>query len=148
MTSRVPLVRSTRRDNLPSRELMNKQAISTTQAPSAIGPYSQAIRSGNMLFVSGQIPIDPSTGQLIDDKSIQAQTRQVLQNMIAIVQAADGSAQSIVKTTVFLNDMGDFAEMNAVYSGFFTSTPPARSTVEAARLPRDVSVEIDCIAVL
>jgi len=127
---------------------MNKQAISTTQAPSAIGPYSQAIRSGNMLFVSGQIPIDPSTGQLIDDKSIQAQTRQVLQNLIAIVQAAGGSAQSIVKTTVFLNDMGDFAEMNAVYSGFFTSMPPARSTVEAARLPRDVSVEIDCIAVL
>jgi 2-iminobutanoate/2-iminopropanoate deaminase len=127
---------------------MNKQAISTTQAPSAIGPYSQATRCGNMLFVSGQIPIDPSTGQLIDDKSIQAQTRQVLQNLIAIVQAAGGSAQSIVKTTVFLNDMGDFAEMNAVYSGFFTSTPPARSTVEAARLPRDVSVEIDCIAVL
>jgi 2-iminobutanoate/2-iminopropanoate deaminase len=127
---------------------MNKQAISTTQAPSAIGPYSQAIRSGNMLFVSGQIPIDPSTGQLIDDKSIQAQTRQVLQNLIAIVQAAGGSAQSIVKTTVFLNDMGDFAEMNSVYSGFFASMPPARSTVEAARLPRDVSVEIDCIAVL
>jgi 2-iminobutanoate/2-iminopropanoate deaminase len=127
---------------------MNKQAISTTQAPSAIGPYSQAIRSGNMLFVSGQIPIDPSTGKLIDDKSIQAQTRQVVQNLIAIVQAAGGSTQSIVKTTVFLNDMGDFAEMNAVYSGFFTSTPPARSTVEAARLPRDVSVEIDCIAVL
>lgn len=101
-----------------------------------------------MLFVSGQIPIDPSTGKLIDDKSIQGQTRQVLQNMIAIVQSAGGSAHSIVKTTVFLKDMADFAEMNSVYSGFFTATPPARSTVEAARLPRDVSVEIDCIAVL
>ena len=85
---------------------------------------------------------------LIDDKSIQGQTRRVLQNLIAIVEAAGGSAQSIVKTTVFLHDMGDFAEMNAVYSIFFNSSPPARSTVEAARLPRDVSVEIDCIAVI
>src|SRR5262245_65439303 len=113
---------------------MNKQAISTVQAPSAIGPYSQAIRSGNLLFVSGQIPIDPSTGSLIDDKSIQAQTRRVLQNLIAIVEAAGGSAQSIVKTTVFLKNMADFAEMNATYAGFFDSFPPARSTVEAARL--------------
>ena len=127
---------------------MNKQVISTPHAPSAIGPYSQAIRAGNLLFVSGQIPIDPSTGNLIDDKSIQAQTRRVLQNLIAIVQAAGGSAQDIVKTTVFLRNMADFAEMNAVYSGFFTSSPPARSTVEAARLPRDVSVEIDCMALL
>lgn len=127
---------------------MNKQVISTTQAPSAIGPYSQAVRVGNLLFVSGQIPIDPATGVLIDDKSIQSQTRQVLQNLVAIVQAAGGSAQSIVKTTVFLKDMGNFADMNSVYSGFFNSSPPARSTVEAARLPRDVSVEIDCIAVL
>jgi 2-iminobutanoate/2-iminopropanoate deaminase len=128
--------------------MMNKQVISTTQAPSAIGPYSQAVRVGNLLFVSGQIPIDPATGVLIDDKSIQSQTRQVLQNLVAIVQAAGGSAQSIVKTTVFLKDMGNFADMNSVYSGFFNSSPPARSTVEAARLPRDVSVEIDCIAVL
>ncbi|PYS36885.1 MAG: reactive intermediate/imine deaminase [Acidobacteria bacterium] len=127
---------------------MNKQPISTHQAPSAIGPYSQAIRAGNLLLVSGQIPIDPSTGNLIDDKSIQAQTRRVLQNLIAIVEAAGGSAQSIVKTTVFLRDIGDFAEMNAVYSIFFSSPPPARSTIEAARLPRDVSVEIDCIAVI
>src|SRR5262245_17167122 len=127
---------------------MNKDVISTTQAPSAIGPYSQAIRSGNLLFVSGQIPIDPSTGNVIDDESIQAQTRRVLQNLIAIVESAGGSAQNIVKTMVFLRDMGDFAEMNAVYSTFFDSSPPARSTVEAARLPRDVSVEIDCIAVI
>jgi 2-iminobutanoate/2-iminopropanoate deaminase len=127
---------------------MNKQVISTVNGPSAIGPYSQAIRTGNLLFVSGQIPIDPSTGKLIDDTSIQAQTRRVVQNLIAIVEAAGGSAQSIVKTTVFLRSMNDFTEMNAVYSLFFSSTPPARSTVEAARLPRDVSIEIDCIAVI
>ena len=125
---------------------MNKQVISTQTAPSAIGPYSQAIRAGNFLFVSGQIAIDPATGQLIEDKSIQAQTRRVLQNLIAIVIAAGGSADSIVKTTVFLRDMGDFAEMNAIYGQFFRSSPPARATIEAARLPRDVSVEIDCIA--
>ena len=125
-----------------------KQAISTVQAPSAIGPYSQAIRSGNLLFVSGQIPIDPSTGTLITDTTIQAQTRRVLQNLVAIVEAAGGSAQSIVKTTVFLRNMGDFAEMNSAYSGFFSSAPPARSTVEASKLPKDAAVEIDCIAVI
>jgi 2-iminobutanoate/2-iminopropanoate deaminase len=127
---------------------MNKEVISTPNAPSAIGPYSQAIRAGNLLFVSGQISIDPSTGNVIEDKTIQGQTRRVLQNLIAIVEAAGGSAQSIVKTTVFLRDMSDFAEMNAVYSTFFTASPPARATVEAARLPRDVSIEIDCIAVI
>jgi len=127
---------------------MDKQVISTPNAPSAIGPYSQAIRAGNLLFVSGQISIDPSTGNLIDDKTIQGQTRRVLQNLIAIVEAAGGSAQNIVKTTVFLRDMSDFGEMNAVYSTFFTASPPARATVEAARLPRDVSVEIDCIAII
>src|SRR5262245_58536746 len=127
---------------------MNKQVISTTQAPSAIGPYSQGVRAGNLLFVSGQIAIDPSTGQLIDDKHIKSQTRRVLQNMLAIVQAAGGSAQNVVKTTVFLRNMADFADMNAVYSDFFTASQPARSTVQAARLPRDVAVEIDCIAVI
>jgi len=127
---------------------MDKQIISTPTAPSAIGPYSQAIRAGNLLFVSGQIPIDPSTGNVIDDKTIQGQTRRVMQNLIAIVEAAGGAAQNIVKTTVFLRNMSDFGEMNAVYSTFFTSAPPARSTVEAARLPRDVSIEIDCIAIV
>jgi len=127
---------------------MNKHVISTVNAPSAIGPYSQAVRTGNLLFVSGQIPLDPATGALIEDKTIQGQTRRVLQNLLAIVQAAGGSAQSIVKTTVFLRDMNDFADMNATYSMFFNSAPPARSTVEAARLPRDVSIEIDCIAVV
>jgi len=127
---------------------MDKQVISTPNAPSAIGPYSQAIRAGNLLFVSGQISIDPSTGNVIDDKTIQGQTRRVLQNLIAIVEAAGGSAHNIVKTTVFLRDMSDFVEMNAVYATFFTASPPARATVEAARLPRDVSIEIDCIAVI
>lgn len=124
----------------------NKSVVATSNAPSAIGPYSQAIRSGNLLFVSGQIPIDPSSGKLIDDTTIQAQTRRVLQNMLAIVTAAGGSAESVVRTTVFLRDMSDFAEMNSVYAEFFTSAPPARSTVQAARLPRDVAIEIDCIA--
>ena len=127
---------------------MNKQIVSTSLAPSAIGPYSQGIRAGNLLFVSGQIAIDPATGQLIDDKSIQAQTRRVLQNVIAIVRAAGGSPHDIVKTTVFLRNMGEFAEMNAVYGEFFRLAPPARATVEAARLPRDVSIEIDCVAVI
>jgi 2-iminobutanoate/2-iminopropanoate deaminase len=127
---------------------MEKQTVSTSLAPSAIGPYSQAIRAGNLLFVSGQIPIDPATGKVIEDKAIQAQTRRVLQNLTAIVRAAGGSAENIVRTTVFLRDMTEFAEMNAVYAEFFRMAPPSRSTVEAARLPRDVSIEIDCIAVL
>lgn len=126
----------------------NKIVISTPEAPSAIGPYSQAIRAGDLLFVSGQIPIDPSTGKLIEDGSIKAQTQRVLENLVAIVGAAGGSVESVVRTTVFLRDMNDFAEMNSVYAEFFKSAPPSRSTVQAARLPRDVSVEIDCIAVI
>ncbi len=127
---------------------MHKEIISTPLAPSAIGPYSQAVRTGDLLFVSGQIPIDPSTGKLIDDRSIKGQTQRVLENLLAIVAAAGGSAENVLKTTVFLRDMEDFAEMNAAYSEFFRSSPPARSTIEAARLPRDVSVEIDCIAII
>lgn len=126
----------------------NKSVISTPNAPSAIGPYSQAIRAANMLFVSGQIPIDPETGKLIEDTTIKAQTRRVLDNMFAIVRAAGASPENIVRTTVFLKDMNDFAEMNTAYAEYFQSAPPARSTVQAARLPRDVSVEIDCIAII
>jgi 2-iminobutanoate/2-iminopropanoate deaminase len=126
----------------------NKKVISTSNAPAAIGPYSQGIQTGNLLFVSGQIPIDPANGKMIDDATIQGQTRRVLQNMLAVVAAAGGSAASVVRTTVFLKDMGEFAEMNSVYSEFFQSSPPARSTVQAAALPRGVSVEIDCIAVI
>jgi len=127
---------------------MNKRVISTPLGPSAIGPYSQAIRAGNLLFVSGQVALDPSTGKFIEDKSIQAQTRRVLENLLAIVSAAGGSADNIVKTTVFLKSMNDFAEMNSVYAEFFPSSAPARATVEAARLPREALIEIDCIAVL
>jgi 2-iminobutanoate/2-iminopropanoate deaminase len=127
---------------------MEKTVISTSLAPSAIGPYSQAVRAGNMLFVSGQIALDPAAGKVIDDKSVAAQTRRVLQNIQAIVTAAGASLENVVKTTVFLKDMNDFAEMNAAYGEFFRSAPPARATVEVSRLPRDVSVEIDCIALL
>jgi 2-iminobutanoate/2-iminopropanoate deaminase len=127
---------------------MNKTVIATADAPSAIGPYSQAIRAGGLVFVSGQIAIDPATGKLIDDPGVKAQTKRVLENMLAILRAAGGSAENVVRTTVFLKSMNDFAEMNSVYAEFFQSAPPARSTVEAARLPRDVSVEIDCIALI
>ena len=127
---------------------MNKTVISTPLGPAAAGQYSQAIRVGNLLFVSGQIPIDPATGQLIEDKNIQAQTRRVLQNLQAIVTAGGGSIDDVVKTTVYIKNMSEFAEMNAVYAEFFHTKPPARATVEVARLPRDVSIEVDCIAVL
>jgi 2-iminobutanoate/2-iminopropanoate deaminase len=127
---------------------MNKTVISTSDAPSAIGPYSQAIRAGDLLFVSGQIPIDPSTGKLIEQTDIKAQTQRVLENLSAILRAAGASIDNVVRTTVFLRNMSDFADMNSVYAEFFRTAPPARSTVEAARLPRDVSVEIDCIAVI
>ena len=101
-----------------------------------------------MLFVSGQIALDPAVGKVIDDKSVATQTRRVLQNIQAIVTAAGASLENVVKTTVFLKDMNDFAEMNATYGEFFGSAPPARATVEVSRLPRDVAVEIDCIALL
>jgi 2-iminobutanoate/2-iminopropanoate deaminase len=127
---------------------MNKTVISTPLAPAAAGQYSQAVRTGNLLFASGQIPIDPASGQIIDDKSIAAQTRRVLTNLQAVVAAAGGSMEHIVKTTVYLKNMSEFAEMNSVYAEFFHTNPPARATVEVARLPRDVSIEVDCIAVL
>ena len=127
---------------------MKKRVIATPLGPGAIGPYSQAIRAGNLLFVSGQIPIDPSTGKVIQDKSIAAQARRVLLNLQGILSAAGVSLENVVRTTVFLKDMNQFAELNAVYGEFFRSCAPARSTVEVSRLPRDVAVEIDCIAVV
>ena len=128
---------------------MNKKSVvSTKNAPSAIGPYSQAIRAGDLLFVSGQIPIDPSTGKLIEEVTIQAQTRRVMENLIAIVNASGGLAENIIRTTVFLRNIDDFADMNAIYGEYFKTEPPARSTIQAARLPRDVAIEIDCIAVI
>jgi 2-iminobutanoate/2-iminopropanoate deaminase len=124
---------------------MAKEVISTTTAPSAIGPYSQAIRVGNLLFVSGQIPIDPATGEVVAG-DIRAQTRQVLKNLAAIVEAAGSSLDRVAKTTVYLRDLSEFAAMNEVYAQFFGGEPPARSTVQVARLPRDAAIEIDLIA--
>jgi len=127
---------------------VEKLAIQTSLAPAAIGPYSQGIRTGNLLFVSGQIPIDPATGALIEARDIQSQTRRALQNLKEILAAGGATLDNVVRTTVFLKSMNDFAEMNAVYAEFFQSSAPARATVEVTRLPRDASVEIDCIAVL
>ncbi len=124
-----------------------KQVISTTSAPAAIGPYSQAIVSNGFAFLSGQIPLDPATGQLIEG-GIEEQTLRVLDNLQSVLEAAGSSLAGVVKTTVYLKDMGEFAAMNAVYARYFTENPPARATVEAARLPKDVRVEIDCIAVV
>ncbi len=120
-----------------------KKVVSTSGAPAAIGPYAQAIRAGDMLFVSGQIPLDPATGSVPD--GIEAQTQQSLSNLRAIVEAAGATLGDVVKTTVFLIDMNEFQAMNGVYATFFDKEPPARSTVEVARLPRDVRVEIECI---
>jgi 2-iminobutanoate/2-iminopropanoate deaminase len=125
--------------------LMAHEALATDRAPQAIGPYSQAIRAGDLLFVSGQIPLDPATGTLVDG-DITLQTRRVLDNLAAILAAAGGSFEHVVKTTVFLLDMNDFAAMNAVYATYVPAPPPARSTVQVSRLPRDVRVEIDVIA--
>ena len=123
-----------------------REAIVTDRAPQAIGPYSQAVRAGNQIYCSGQIPIDPATGAIIDG-DIAAQTRQVLTNLSKVLEAAGVSLDHVVKTTVYLADMNDFTAMNAVYGTFFSSPAPARSTVQAARLPRDARVEIDVIAV-
>ncbi len=122
-----------------------RDAIATDQAPRAIGPYSQAVRTGRLVFCSGQIPLEPTTGAMVDG-DIAAQTRQVLQNLGAVLEAAGATLDSVVKTTVFLADMNDFAAMNEVYATFFTSPAPARSTVQAARLPKDARIEIDVIA--
>lgn len=124
-----------------------REPLSTPNAPAAIGPYSQAIRAGDFLFVSGQIPLDPATGALIQG-DIAAQTHRVLRNLAAILEAAGASFHHVVKTTVYLADMSEFAAMNEVYGTYFPAPAPARATVQAARLPRDVRVEIDLIAYL
>jgi 2-iminobutanoate/2-iminopropanoate deaminase len=122
-----------------------KEIISTPNAPKAIGPYSQAVRANGFIFVSGQIPINPATGELVVG-DIGQQTARILDNLKAIVEAAGSSLDRAVKVSVFLKDMGEFAAMNAVYAKYFPQNPPARATVEVARLPRDVGVEIDIIA--
>jgi 2-iminobutanoate/2-iminopropanoate deaminase len=121
-----------------------KEIIATDRGPKAIGPYSQAIRANGFVFLSGQIPFDPATGQLIEG-DVTAQTMRVLENVKAIAEAAGSSLDKAVKATVFLKDMNDFAAMNEVYGKYFSHNPPARSTVEVARLPRDVRVEIELI---
>jgi len=124
-----------------------RQAVSSDRAPAAIGPYSQAVRAGGLVFCSGQIPLDPRTGELVAG-DIGEQTRQVLRNLGAVLQAAGASLDDVVRTTVYLADLGDFAAMNAAYGEFFGQPAPARATVQAARLPRDARVEIDAIAVV
>ena len=124
-----------------------KNVIATDRAPKAIGPYSQAIVHNGLAFLSGQIPLDPATGQMVEG-GVAEQTERVLRNLRAVLEACGSSLENVVKTTVFLKDMGEFAAMNEVYAGHFTTNPPARSTVEAARLPRDVRVEIDAIAIV
>lgn len=126
---------------------MEKEIVSTEKAPGAIGPYSQAIKAGGMVFCSGQIPIDPRTGAFVSD-IVGEQTEQVLKNLSAVLDAAGTGLDNVVKTTVFLADMNDFAEMNEVYGRFFSENKPARATVQAAKLPRDAKVEIDCIALV
>jgi 2-iminobutanoate/2-iminopropanoate deaminase len=121
-----------------------KEVITSSDAPQAIGPYSQAIKTNDLLFVSGQIPIDPKSGNVVAG-SIEAQTRQVLNNLQALIEAGGMSLQDVVKTSCFLKNMDDFGRFNEVYSTFFKDKPPARETVEVARLPRDVLVEISCI---
>jgi len=124
-----------------------RDAISTEAAPRAIGPYSQAVRAGSLVFVSGQIPLDPATGAMIDG-DIAAQTHRVFSNLRAILEAAGTSLDHVVRATVYLADMNDFAVVNEVYGSYFSSPAPARATVQAARLPRDARVEIDVIASL
>ncbi len=122
-----------------------KTIVQTEKAPAAIGPYSQAVKAGGFVFLSGQVALDPASGQVVEG-DVRAQTERVLKNLQAVLAAAGSSLAAVVKTTVFLADMNDFAAMNEVYGRFFSSDPPARATVQAARLPKDVQVEIDLIA--
>ncbi|CCF82309.1 RidA family protein [Nitrolancea hollandica] len=124
---------------------MTKTIISTTGAPRAIGPYSQAVKVGSFVFTAGQIALDPETGQLVAG-DIAVQTHRVMRNLQAVLEAAGASLDRVVKTTCFLADLADFAAFNAVYAEYFPENPPARSTVQAARLPADASVEVECVA--
>lgn len=125
--------------------MTQRERIATTGAPAAIGPYSQAIASGNLVFASGQIALDPVSGQLVEG-DVQAQTRQALENLSAVLQAAGSSLGQVVKTTVFLTSMANFAAMNEIYGQYFTGEPPARSTIAVAELPRNALVEVEAIA--
>ena len=124
-----------------------KKIVATDQAPKAIGPYSQGIVHNGMAYLSGQIPLDPRTGQLVEG-DISVQTARVLENLSAVLAACGSGLDGVVKTTVYIKDMGEFAKMNEVYGNYFAENPPARSTIEAARLPKDARVEIDAIAIV
>ena len=124
---------------------MKREAVRTAGSPAAIGPYSQGVRAGGFLFCSGQIPLDPSTGEMVDG-GIEAQAERVLKNLEAVLTAGGATFRSVVKTTVYLVDLGDFQEMNAVYGKFFPEDPPARATVQVVKLPAGARVEIDAIA--
>ena len=125
---------------------MKKRVIQTGKAPKAIGPYSQAIQAGSFLFLSGQIPLDPTSGELVKG-DIREQARRVLENLKGVLESQNLGMEDVVKVTIFLKDMGNFSQVNEVYGAYFPSSPPARSTVEVARLPRDVDIEIEAIAV-
>ena len=124
-----------------------RQLVTAPDAPKAMGAYSPAIKAGNLLFISGQIPVDPATGNLVEG-DIAAQAEQVMRNLTALLRAGGASFTNVVRTTVYLADMNDFAGMNEVYSRYIVDPPPARATVQVARLPRDVKIEVDAIAVL
>jgi 2-iminobutanoate/2-iminopropanoate deaminase len=126
---------------------MGKRVIHTDRAPKAIGPYSQAIQAGNFLFLSGQIPLDPKTGELVKG-DIRQQTRQVLENIKVVLESQKLGMENVVKMTIFLKDIGSFNQVNEVYATYFPSSPPARSTVEVARLPRGADIEIEAIALI
>jgi 2-iminobutanoate/2-iminopropanoate deaminase len=127
---------------------MKREIVSTDHAPKAIGPYSQAVRfAGTLVHTAGQIPLDPVTGRIVGDTAAE-QTEQVLRNLAAVVEAAGGSLSTVVKVTVFLKNMSDFAQVNEVYARYFPKEPPARSAVEVSRLPKDVLVEIECLALV
>jgi reactive intermediate/imine deaminase len=127
---------------------MDRVIVSTAQAPAAIGPYSQAVKAGGMVYCSGQIPLDPSTGEMVGAGDVEAETRQVMKNLAAVLAEAGSSFGQVVKTTIFLADLNDFSKVNAIYGSSFEGTrPPARATVQVAALPRGARVEIDAIAI-
>ena len=126
---------------------LNREIISTTHAPAAVGPYSQAVRVGSFIYTAGQIPLVPETGKLVEG-DIKAQTKQVMQNLSNVLEAAESGLENVVKTTIFVTNMADFAVVNEVYGSFFKDAPPARSTVQVAALPLGASVEIEAVAVV
>lgn len=127
-------------------DALEKQIVSTTAAPAAIGPYSQAVKAGGMIFASGQIPLDPATGQMVEG-GIEPETRRVMENLRAVLTAAGSSFDHVVRSTIYLIDLGEFAKVNEIYGTYFTSEPPARATVQVAALPRGARVEIDVVAI-